>query len=381
VPSSAKLSHLSGAGKNIAQPLDACAGPRFPELPVTDASTTMSTQRPDPVDLQPPVSVLIAGAGTMARVHGQALADIPGAKLAGIVNERLASARRLASELGTRSFMNLKQALGATDARAIFVCLPTPLHRSIVIEAARAGLHVFCEKPIARSAHDAEAIIGTCEQAEVVLMIGHVLRFFPQYARLHDLVTAGEIGQPATARLSRGGAAPRGSRDWYANRGHSGGVLLDLTIHDFDWLRWTFGPVVRVHARQTAPLRGKLASYVLAVLRHENGVISHVEGYWGHELPFRTRVEVAGDKGALDYDSVHPIAVELYQGDHRSDRAPVVLPESPLGESPYRSQDAHFIDCIRRRARPVLVPGDAFEALRISLACLSSARTGEAVCL
>jgi predicted dehydrogenase len=157
--------------------------------------------------------------------------------------------------------------------------------------------------------------------------------------------------------------------------------LLDLAIHDFDWLRWTFGPVVRVHARHTAPLHGRLGSYVLAVLRHQNRVISHVEGCWGHELPFRTRVEVAGDKGALDYDSGQPIALELHVDDRRSNRPPVLLPETPLAESPYQSQDAHFIDSVRRRAPPSISPGDAFEALRISLACLSSARTGAAVCL
>jgi predicted dehydrogenase len=317
----------------------------------------------------------------MARIHATALLETEGVHVAGIVNERVASAKKLAAEVGTRAFKDLTQALRATRADAIFVCLPTPQHRAAVTEAARAGLHVFCEKPMARSLADAEAMIEVCAKEKVVLMVGHVLRFFPQYAKLHERVEKGDVGKPAMARLSRGGAAPRGARDWYAKRGDSGGVLLDLVIHDFDWLVWTFGPISRVHARQTAQRSGVLASYALAVLRHASGVISHVEGFWGHELPFRTRVEVAGDKGALEYDSLHPVAVELHRSEGPSKRAGVVIPESPLARGPYRLEDEHFVDCVRRRAAPDPSPTDALAALRVSLACLASARTGEVVCL
>ncbi len=328
-----------------------------------------------------PMSVLVAGAGTMARVHAEALSEIPEVKLTGIVNDGVASAKKLAIDFGTRPFKSLKEALRATEAHAIFVCVPTPLHRSIVTEAARAGLHVFCEKPIGRTVREAEAMIQICEKANVLFMVGHVLRYFPQYAKLHDLVVGGEVGRPAMARMSRGGAEPRGARDWYAQHGLSGGVLVDLLIHDFDWLRWTFGPVVRVHARHTPARKDRLSAYVLAILRHQSGVISHVEGYWGHELPFQTRVEIAADKGALHYDSLHPAAVELHRGERRSDRAAILLPESPVAPSPYCAEDQHFVDCLRQKSKPALLPGDALEALRISLACLASVRKGEAICL
>jgi predicted dehydrogenase len=334
---------------------------------------------PEDVRTPKPLSVLIAGSGTMARIHAAALGEIEGVELAGIVNERLASAKRVAGEFKTRAFKSLTQALRATRAEAIFVCLPTPQHRAVVTEAARVGLHVFCEKPMARSVADAEAMIEVSAKENVVLMVGHVLRFFPQYAKLHERVEKGDVGKPAMARLSRGGAAPRGARGWYAKRADSGGVLLDLVIHDFDWLVWTFGPVVRVHARQTATRAGELSSYALAVLRHASGVISHVEGFWGHELPFRTRVEVAGDKGALEYDSLHPVAVELHRAAGPSARAGVVIPESPLAKGPYVVEDEHFVDCVRRRARPDPSPADALDALRVSLACLASARTGKVV--
>jgi predicted dehydrogenase len=301
------------------------------------------------------VPVLILGAGTMARIHAEALASIPGVTIAGIVNARAASAKRLASEVGTRAFASFDRALHATKARAAIVCLPTPLHRAAVVEAARAGLDVLCEKPIARSVRDAEAMIRACAEHRVVFMVAHVLRFFPEYAKLRALVTKGEIGTPRAARLSRGGAGPRGARGWYARTSESGGVLVDLVIHDFDWLRWTFGPVKRVRARHAGP-RGKLASHAHAVLRHESGVSSHVEGYWRPELPFRTTALLAGSRGAIEYDSA---------------RASIEI------ENPYVLQDRAFIDCVRSRSTPDPTPEDALEALRISLACLASARTGK----
>jgi predicted dehydrogenase len=115
-------------------------------------------------------------------------------------------------------------------------------------------------------------------------------------------------------------------------------------------------------------------------LRHTSGAISHVEGYWGHELPFRTKVEIAGDKGALEYDSLHPVALELRRPGGAAARAPVIVPESPLAESPFRLQAEHFVDCVRARATPDPAPAEALEALRISLACIASAKTGEVVC-
>src|SRR5689334_5972229 len=128
----------------------------------------------------------------MARIHAAALAEIEGVEVVGIVNERLASAKRLAAETRTRAFRDLTQALRVTRADAIFVCLPTPMHRAVVVEAARAGLHVFCEKPMARSLADAEAMIEVAAKENVLFMVGHVLRFFPQYAKLRERVAAGD---------------------------------------------------------------------------------------------------------------------------------------------------------------------------------------------
>src|SRR5262245_27416458 len=118
----------------------------------------------------------------MARIHAAALGEIEGVRVAGVVNERMASAKRLAAEVGTRAFRGLTPAPPAARADAVFGRLPTPLPPAAVTEGARAGVHGFCEKPLPRSVGDGEGMDQVCAKGNVLFMVGHVLRFFPQYA-------------------------------------------------------------------------------------------------------------------------------------------------------------------------------------------------------
>ena len=169
--------------------------------------------------------------------------------------------------------------------------------------------------------------------------------------------------------------------------------MLDLVIHDFDWLRWTFGPVDRVHTRAAPPSAGasRLESgrraaaalqpqaYTLTLLRFKRGPIAHVEGFWGHDLPFRVTVELAGSKSLAAYDSTSPVALSTHTVGSRPGLPAVAVPESPMAVSPYQAEDEHFIAAIRNDTPPAVTGEDAFEAIRIGLAALASARSGKAV--
>src|SRR5690606_8031401 len=131
--------------------------------------------------------------------------------------------------------------------------------------AAAAGKHVFCEKPISISIEDAKAMVEACEKAGVTLMVGHVLRFFPEYDAARDAVAGGRLGDPKVIRATRASAFPTwGSDNWFADESRSGGPIVDLIIHDIDWIRWTFGEVQRVYAKRTE-------RYALVTLRLESG--------------------------------------------------------------------------------------------------------------
>lgn len=322
----------------------------------------------------------MVGTGTMGAQHAAAFAAIPGVAIVGVVSASPARAKAFARTHRTAAFPSLPAALRAARPDALVICAPTPLHRAMVEQAARAGVHVLCEKPMARTLREAEAMLKAARRGGITLMVGHVLRYFPEFQLLRRLAQGGELGNPAVLRLARGGKWPEGRSDWYADQKRSGGPLLDLLIHDFDWLRWTLGPAVRVHARQTVTARGANPNaFALTLVRFKSGPIAHVEGSWGHDQPFRVRVEIAGSRALADFDSLHPTTLSVQATASKKGLPAVAVPSSPLAKSPYRVQDEAFVAAVRNRTASPIPPEEAFEALRISLAAIESARTGRAV--
>lgn len=325
-------------------------------------------------------SVLVIGAGTMGKVHFHAYEKMDNVSVAGIVDYREEKARALAGEK-TTAFASLEEAIRAAGKiDVIDVCLPTYLHKEFVKKAADLGKDVICEKPLARNLEDAQEMIDYCREKKVRLFVGHVVRFFPEYRRAKQVADSGEIGKIGVVRTRRGGVFPTGWNDWYAEIDKSGGVALDVIIHDFDFLRWCFGEVERVYAKGLAGRNFARKDYVLATLRFENGVIAHVEGSWAHE-GFSTALEFAGSTGIIDYDSSQEQPLTAHLRDRGENITGVAVPESPLKESPYFTELKHFINCLDSGEESIISPQDAYKAMEISLAALQSMKTGKPVIL
>ena len=193
------------------------------------------------------LKVGIIGAGGMGNFHAASYQHIPEVKVAGVYDVSVESARNLAEKYQAVCYQQIRDLYDDREIKIINVCLPTPFHKDFVVNSARRGKHVFCEKPIARNLDDGRLMIKTCQENKVKFMVGHVLRFFPEYRKAKELVDTGKIGKPGVVRTLRGGAFPKTS--WYGDYEASGGVVLDTLVHDFDFLRWCFGPVERVYAK------------------------------------------------------------------------------------------------------------------------------------
>ncbi|WP_152398623.1 Gfo/Idh/MocA family protein [Paenibacillus cellulositrophicus] len=326
------------------------------------------------------IHVLVIGAGAMGSTHAAAYADMPNAHLAGIVDTDAGKGARVAEACGTSSFTSYAEAMEALDrVDVVDVCLPTPLHKKFVLRAADDGKHVICEKPLARSLADAREMIDHCRSRGVRLFVGHVLRFFHEYAHAKQLLDDGVIGKPAVIRAGRGGGYPIGWQHWYSDFGASGGITLDAMIHDFDFLRWCFGEVERVYAKG---LHGRVHAqldYSLVTLRFQSGAIAHVEGTWSHE-GFSMNLEMAGTQGIIGYDSARDQPLLSFQrGGHAGGGGGVPVPESPVEENPYSQELRHFLNCIEQDKEPIVTVEDAYEALRIALSALKSMETGRPV--
>jgi predicted dehydrogenase len=306
---------------------------------------------------------------------------VPGAELVGVLDPR----SEAASAAGP-GFSDWDTLLSQAKPDIIDVCTPTPFHREYVERAAAAGKAVFVEKPMARNLADCDAMVAAVDRAGVPAMSGHVLRYFPEYAAAKRMVDAGGVGTPAAIRTARLAGYPdhRDRPNWYADPAQSGGVVLDMILHDFDWLRWTFGPVARVYAKGLygqADRIGRL-DYALVTLRLASGAVAHVTGSWAHPGGFRTTLEIAGDAGLIEHDSARssPLAVSLRAA---AGGGGVAVPESPMApeDDPYYQEIAAFVQALQKNEPPPVSLQDAREATRIALAALESIETGKLVTL
>lgn len=232
-----------------------------------------------------PVRVGLVGAGAIARTHARALhamaADV-------VVTSTGSSAERLAAEHGFDAAAGLSELIDAVDV--VLVATPTPTHAEIALAAIAAGKDVICEKPLARTAAGAQLVVDAAAAAGVRLYPAHVVRWFPVYAAVHEAVrSTGEAVERID--LARSVATPpQGS--WFLDEAASGGVVMDLGIHDIDQAIWLAGPVATVSAvLWSPPERATLE------LTHSGGTDSRVEAIWGPDLELSTSLSVVRQGG------------------------------------------------------------------------------------
>ncbi|MGV9776219.1 Gfo/Idh/MocA family protein [Streptosporangium sp. NPDC003464] len=313
-------------------------------------------------------TVGLIGAGGIANAHLPAWLDLGhDVVVHSIADDAEALTRRHG---GGRIVPSLDALFEAADV--VDICTPTHTHYELALAALGHGLPTICEKPLTRTLPEAEDLVARFAEAGVPLFPAHVVRYFAEYAELHRAVTRGDIGSVAVQRHTRQGRSPAGG--WFLDEALSGGVLLDLMIHDIDMARWIGGEVERVFAR-THAVGGSQSTQ--AFLTHANGSISVLTATWTTApIEFRTLFEVAGSHGLLHADSDERRPYR-YQGD--AVPAPDILPDfSPL-TSPYRAEIEDFVRSVATGVPPRVTALDGLAAMRIADAVARSAAEGRPV--
>ena len=326
------------------------------------------------------ICVALLGCGTMGRTHAHAYASLIDVKVVAVCDIRKDKADTLSSFLGCPSYTSFEAMSEELSYDVLDICLPTYLHPRYAIMAMQSGKHVFCEKPIALNIEDAALMIAKAKEYQVKFSVGHVLRFFPQYAMAVQQIKAGKIGRPCLLRTTRNQAFPGWSwENWYQDVKKSGGPEVDLAIHDYDWLLRNFGPVERVYAKSLGTMHPS-QMHSLAILRFKSGAMAHVEASWA--LPkgseFRTTFELVGTNGQLCYDSSRDCPLRTQR---TSEVGSLVTYDNPLSDelNPYRLELSAFLDAVRKNQEPPVSGEDAFCALQLALAVKESAMTGRVV--
>ena len=326
------------------------------------------------------MKVGIVGAGFMGTTHAAGWAETP-AEIIGFTAETTQESGALARRYNAKVYPSLDAML--PDVDVIDICSPTHLHHEMVLRAAAAGKHIVCEKPLARTTAQAQEMVTACEKAGVRLLVAHVVRFFPEYALAHSAVVEGQVGRLAVIRLHRGSYRPKKpAGNWFLDEVKSGGILMDLMIHDYDFARWVAGEVESVSARRVTQLHPDApVDYGLVILSHRSGALSHIAGAWAYPPPtFHTHLEIAGDRGLIEFDSdgtapIHNLILKT----GGSDAPDVAIPSSPVSESPYTTQIKEFYRALAEGKMTRVSATDGLAAVQITEAALESAHTGQPV--
>lgn len=293
---------------------------------------------------------IVVGAGRMGHAHAAAWAAC-GVPVRWVVSPR--TRPDLPAAPDARWATSLGEALADPGADLVSICTPTPTHADLAVEALAAGRNVLLEKPIALTIPDAERVAAAAARGPGVLMVAHVVRFFPGYAALAERVAAGSVGLPRAVLGSRLSAAPD-EAGWLGDESRSGGMIVDFAIHDVDQANAYLGEPVAVTAVR-APGDGFGTPAAITVEYASGGVaqllaVSDLPA----GTPFRTTLEVIGDRGT---DTL-----------------------TDLPGDAFAAQARYFVECVESGAEPARSPvGAAIDALRVCLAARESARTGTRV--
>ena len=340
------------------------------------------------------INVGIIGTGYMTVAHLKAYAKVPGARIAALANP---SGRHLdgdfsqvAGNVGdpsplrldmstVKAYRDLSALLADPEIQLIDICTPTRTHVELAIAALAAGKHVLVEKPLARTSSEAQRIVAAAAAAAqrgIYLMPAMCLRFWPEYVWLKQAVVAGTYGRVLDARFRRVAQAPAWGHNHFLQGGESGGALLDLHIHDVDFLQSCFGRPAAVFASGYSKVSGA-TDHVMAMYQYPGGPTVSAEGSWAmtEGFGFNMSYTVNFERATLDFDSsrgADALRLIVRGG------PPATL--KPDGGDGYIGELKYFLDCIHRGQPPSTVTAaDGACAVALCEAEEESIRTGKLV--
>lgn len=323
------------------------------------------------------MNLAIIGCGGIGRLHAQ-MATRAGLKIVACTDKDPDAAKALGRQYNASASTDMDGVIRRPDVDIVLVATPTPRHAGAVTDAAKAGKHIFCEKPFASTVQQCRAAIAAVKKARVKLFVGHVVRYFHEFETIRAQIRAGKIGAPGFARLYRGGFYPGGPTSWFRDYAQSGGVTFDCMIHDLDWLRYMFGEPERIFCQALRRSEPEKLDYSQVTIKMKNGMLALVIGTWAHPAGFQVKVEVCGSGGMIQFDSnIAPLSA--MKREVKGGGPTMVVPAGAEDVSPYQLEWEDFIGWIEGKHEPRVHPEDALRAVEMALAALKSADTGKPV--
>ena len=329
-----------------------------------------------------PVRIGLIGAGRIGTSHAQVIAHrVPAARLVAVSDPRPGAAAAIAEPLGARAETSVDAVLGAADVDAVVIAASSTAHAELIIAAATAGKHVFCEKPAGTSLGEIAAAQGATQAADVVFQVGFNRRFAADFVAARRAVTQGRIGtvqlmRSLTRDAGTGPADPAAVPAWT--------IFTQTLIHDFDALNWlnpgaravdviaTADALVRPDFRESG-----LLDTAVVVIRYDNGALAVAEASFGAAYGYDVRGEVFGSGGMVTAGDGSTSSMRLYDESGRS--TTIAHGDTELMIDAYTAELTEFASAVQDDRKAAVGGDEAWEAFAIAQACIGSIETGTRV--
>lgn len=332
--------------------------------------------------------IAIVGFGAMGQMHANCYQLIRKAKIVAIVDAHPDNARKTQEKLGYDFpvYGSLDELFANAEVDAVDICLPTDLHVPVGLQVVAAGKHLFCEKPFAPTAEEGKKLVEAARRKKVFLMVGHCIRFWPEYQYLTDFVKAAKHGKLLSLTMQRRASRPTYSnQNWLQNLARSGGAAYDLHIHDTDFALHLLGKPRAVTSIGTKDYSGW--AHVFTTY-HYKGVAVTAEGGWNYpeKYGFNMSWQAVFEDAVLDFDFTRTPTLRLTTGKNEPKEITLKQPKtggagvmtgniSDLGG--YLHELKYWINCLETKTAPEISTGkQAMESVATVAAEVESMEAG-----
>jgi predicted dehydrogenase len=302
--------------------------------------------------------------------YAQSLKEIKGVELFGIADENKDRGQKAANQFRTNYFKDYQELL-KEDIDAVIICSENIMHKEMTIAAAKAGKHILCEKPLATTVEDAQAIIEACNKYGVKLQTAFPVRFNPPVQRVKQMIDNGDLGRIVAIRGTNRGQNPGG---WFIEQELSGGgAVLDHTVHVVDLMRWFMNSEVKeVYAEVDTVFNDiQIDDCGLLMLEFENGVFASHDPSWSRCKTFPTwgdvTMEIVGTNGVVQLDAFKQHFMVYNDSEQK-------VNQEFWGNSYDLELVEDFINCLKEDREPSISGYDGLKAMEVALAAYESAK-------
>lgn len=340
------------------------------------------------------VRVGLIGSGFISAIHAEAFRQVPGAEVVAVASPTPGKAQAFAAKAGIfAAYTDYRRMLEMKDLDLVVIGAPNDLHCRMTLDAAAAGKHVICEKPLCLNLAEADRMIDACRRAGVKLMYAEELCFAPKYVRLKQLLDRGALGEPTLIKQSEKHDGPHAAHFWDVERS-GGGVTMDMGCHAIAFFCWMLGGkrIRSVYAQIGTQVHGAKTrgdDNAVLILEFEGGCVAVAEESWTKLGGMDDRAEVHGSRGVAYADLLHGNAIETYSAagyDYAVEKAGSTVGWSfTIYEEAWNygfpQEMAHFVDCVANDKPPIVTGEDGRAVLEAIFAAYASAGTGRKVML